>query len=92
MGELVGNLKETLRLFLKEKIMSKPWVPIGELKKRIEDACFIRKNAPTPTHLTIENLLHVIERLSSEQTVVISDVGAHKVAVARTLQPIHETN
>lgn len=88
-GELVGNLKETLRLFLKEKIMSKPWVPIGELKKRIEDACFIRKNAPTPTHLTIENLLHVIERLSSEQTVVISDVGAHKVAVARTLQPIH---
>ncbi|MDR7000642.1 acetolactate synthase large subunit [Neobacillus niacini] len=86
-GELVGNLKETLRLILEEEVFPKPWQPGGELKKRIEDAYFISENGPKPANLTIENILHVIEKLSSEQTVVISDVGSHKVAVARTFQP-----
>ncbi|MDQ6600081.1 acetolactate synthase large subunit [Bacillus salipaludis] len=88
-GELVGNLKETLRLIFEQEILSKPWQPAGDLKKRIEDAYSISENVPNPANLTLENILHVIEKLSSEQTVVISDVGAHKVAVARTFQPKH---
>ncbi|OIK17070.1 thiamine pyrophosphate-binding protein [Bacillus sp. MUM 116] len=88
-GELVGNLKETLRLLLEKDVSPKPWEPSGELKKRIEDANSINKNMDNPENLTIENILHVIENLSTEQTVIISDVGAHKVATARTFQPKH---
>ncbi|MCU7739559.1 thiamine pyrophosphate-dependent enzyme [Priestia megaterium] len=31
--------------------------------------------------------MHIIDKLSSEKTIVISDVGAHKVSIARTYQP-----
>ena len=37
--------------------------------------------------VTTENILHAIEQLSSEDTIVLSDVGAHKITIARTYQP-----
>jgi acetolactate synthase I/II/III large subunit len=33
------------------------------------------------------NILKVIERVTTEETIVISDVGAHKISIARTYQP-----
>jgi len=88
-AELVGNLKETLPLFLTNNLKAKPWQPSGGLKSRIEESYSIIENASTDSALTIETLLHVLERVQTKQTIVISDVGSHKVTIARIYQPKH---
>ena len=87
-GELVGDLKETFRAINKQAIPSKPWAPIGNLKEQIRTAYQIDlKNIEGNQSLTIENMLTVIEKNSTEKTIVISDVGAHKMSIVRTYQP-----
>ncbi|AGK54007.1 acetolactate synthase large subunit [Bacillus sp. 1NLA3E] len=87
--ELVGNIKKTLQLLLESEIHPKSWVPTGNLQEQIKTAYQINRNPDKPSllPLTIENVLHIIEKYSSENTIVISDVGAHKVSIARTYQP-----
>jgi acetolactate synthase I/II/III large subunit len=87
MVKLIGNLKETLPLFTTSEIIPKPWQPSGDLKKRIEEAFSIKENTNGDSTLTIEKILHAVERNQTDQTLVISDVGSHKVAIARTYQP-----
>jgi len=89
LAELVGNLKETLPLFLTNNLKAKPWQPSGGLKSRIEESYSIIEKASTDSTLTIETLLHVLERVQTKQIIVISDVGSHKVTIARTYQPKH---
>jgi acetolactate synthase I/II/III large subunit len=86
-GELVGDLMETFQALNKLAISSKPWVPIGDIKEQIETSYQIISGQQGNQTLTTENILTVIEKLSTEQTIVISDVGAHKVSIARTYQP-----
>jgi acetolactate synthase I/II/III large subunit len=86
-GELVGNLNETFQALNKLDIPSRPWVPIGNLKERIETAYQLNLDSKGNQSLSIENILTVIEKLTTEKTIVISDVGAHKVSIARTFQP-----
>lgn len=87
--ELVGNIKQSLREFNRLTIPTKSWVPFGNLQAKIKKSYQIEeisqdlKSLP----LTIEKVLHIIEKLSSKNTIVISDVGAHKVSIARTYQP-----
>ncbi|MCM2531306.1 acetolactate synthase large subunit [Neobacillus pocheonensis] len=88
-AELVGNLKETLQLFALEEILPRPWVPSGDLKRRIEAAYSINEKKNGDSSLTIEKILHAVERFQTDQTLVISDVGSHKVSIARTFQPMH---
>ncbi|MGG0449772.1 acetolactate synthase large subunit [Priestia megaterium] len=87
--ELVGGIKQTLRVFNQLDIPSKPWIPSGNLQKQIKQSYHIeeKKIDSDLLPLTIENILHIIDKLSSEKTIVISDVGAHKVSIARTYQP-----
>lgn len=87
--ELVGNIKNTLKLLNESKIPTKSWEPLGNLKEKILTSYQINRNQLKPTNqpFTIENLLHIIEVDTSENTIVISDVGAHKVSIARTYQP-----
>jgi acetolactate synthase-1/2/3 large subunit len=87
-AELVGDIKETLQLFTTLEIIPKPWEPSGELKKRIEESYSIIEKTKEDTKITIEKILHVLERVQSAQTLVISDVGSHKVSIARTYQPM----
>ncbi|WP_066067677.1 acetolactate synthase large subunit [Neobacillus soli] len=87
--ELVGNIKETLTLFLKNEITAKPWQPSGDLKTRIEESYSIMEKESGDSSLTIEKILHVIERVQTDETIVISDVGSHKISIARTYQPKH---
>jgi acetolactate synthase-1/2/3 large subunit len=87
--ELVGNLKETLNIFLKNDLTPKPWQPSGDLKTRIEESYSIIERVGGDSSLTIEKILHVIERVQTDETIVISDVGSHKVSIARTYQPKH---
>jgi acetolactate synthase I/II/III large subunit len=86
-GELVGDLMETFQALNKLAISSKPWIPIGDLKEQIKTSYQINPGQQGNQTLTTENILSVIEKLSTEQTIVISDVGAHKVSIARTYQP-----
>ncbi|NWQ41736.1 acetolactate synthase large subunit [Bacillus sp. EB106-08-02-XG196] len=85
-AELAGDLKETFQVLNKLDIPSRLWVPIGKLKERIETAYQLNLDL-TNQSLSIENILTVIEKLTPEETIVISDVGAHKISIARTYQP-----
>ncbi|WP_312469075.1 acetolactate synthase large subunit [Neobacillus sp.] len=87
--ELVGNLKESLPLFLKNEIKPKHWLPAGDLKNRIVESYSIVEKVGDDSSLTIEHILQAIERAQTEDTIVISDVGSHKISVARTYQPKH---
>jgi acetolactate synthase-1/2/3 large subunit len=85
--ELVGNLKKTLKLIQTMELAPKPWQPSGDLKHRIEETSSLVEKTDPDSSLTIEKILHVIERIQTEQTIVISDVGSHKISIARTYQP-----
>lgn len=86
-GELTGDLKETLKVLNGINILSKPWAPAGNLREQIKTAYHIDLDLKDKQKLTIENILAVVEKYSTDKTIVISDVGAHKVSIARTFQP-----
>lgn len=88
-GELVGDLNEIFRSLNELNVRSKRWVPTGNLKERIKSAYQIDLQSKGNLLLTIENVLSVIEENVSEKTIVISDVDAHKLSIARTYQPKH---
>ncbi|MCC3359038.1 acetolactate synthase large subunit [Bacillus sp. REN16] len=86
-GELIGELNETLQALTQLADSPKHWAPTGNLKERIEIAYHINRDLKGKQALSIENILTVIELYSTEKTILISDVGAHKLAIARTYQP-----
>lgn len=83
--ELVGNIKKTLQSLNQAEVPAKNWVPSGNLREKIISSYQINGAKETP--FAIENVLHSLEKLISENTIVISDVGAHKVSIAKTFQP-----
>src|SRR5690606_5174461 len=85
--ELVGDVNVILQTLNKQAMPSKRWVPSGHLKEQIKRAYQIELDVKEILSFTIENILTVIEKHASEQTIVISDVGAHKLSIARTYQP-----
>ncbi|MDR7077343.1 acetolactate synthase-1/2/3 large subunit [Neobacillus niacini] len=85
--ELVGDLNELFQALNKWEFPSKPWVPSGNLQEQIRTVYKMDVNLNENLSLTIENVLSVMEKLSTEQTIIISDVGSHKVSIARTYQP-----
>lgn len=87
--ELVGNMKKTLQMLHQSKISTKSWIPSGNLREKIKEAYQINKNKENQTSLpfTIENVLKSIEKITTDNTILISDVGAHKVSIAKTYQP-----
>ncbi|MFP5112096.1 acetolactate synthase large subunit [Bacillaceae bacterium C204] len=86
--ELVGNLKKTLQLLNQSALPTKSWVPKGELKEQIKNVYQMSPYQPgTSLPFSIENILHSLEAHTTEETIVISDVGSHKDSIARTYQP-----
>ncbi|WP_338471631.1 acetolactate synthase large subunit [Niallia sp. XMNu-256] len=87
--ECVGNIRRTLQILNRSELPAKPWNPYGNLKKRMINAYHINDHQPKINNgsFTIEEIIHCIEKVSSENTIVLSDVGAHKVSIARTYQP-----
>jgi acetolactate synthase-1/2/3 large subunit len=87
-AELVGNIKKTLQLLNQKEISARFWKPTGNLRDTIMTNYQINVNSVTfDTSFTVENILRCIEKLTSENTILISDVGSHKVSIARTYQP-----
>ncbi|MDN3016393.1 acetolactate synthase large subunit [Paenibacillus sp. BSR1-1] len=86
--ELIGNLKETLQLLNQAGVPAKSWIPAGNLHEHIKTAYQIKNTSDSNSlPFTIEDVLQSIEAIASDDTIVISDVGAHKVSIARTYQP-----
>ena len=87
--ECVGNIQKTLRLLNQMGPPAKAWAPYGNLRGKIMSANQIKdsQSKTSNTPFTIEHILHCIEDFTLENTIVISDVGAHKVSIARTYQP-----
>ena len=83
--ELVGHIKKTLQSLNGAALTRKSWLPSGNLQAQIELNYGITKQKDES--LTLDNVLKLIEMHSSEETIVISDVGAHKVSIAKTYQP-----
>ncbi|MEH7097358.1 acetolactate synthase large subunit [Neobacillus vireti] len=84
-GELVGNIKKTLHALNQEALPAKSWSPTGGLQTKIRTNYQINKQPDES--LSIENVLKLIEEHSPEDTILVSDVGAHKVSIAKTYQP-----
>ncbi|WP_144460582.1 acetolactate synthase large subunit [Siminovitchia fortis] len=93
-AEVIGHIKQTLQNLSTRSIPSKGWIPSGNLKQKIEHSFQIKSGYDDNSHLplTTENILHAIEMLSPEDTIVVSDVGAHKISIARTYQPKQPEN
>ena len=87
--ECVGNIKKTLQLLNQSGLPAKAWAPFGNLKGKIMTTYQINHNQSQTINrpFTIEQILHCIENETSENTIVMADVGAHKVSIARTYQP-----
>jgi acetolactate synthase I/II/III large subunit len=85
--ELVGDLNQTLQALNKHDIPAKSWAPMGNLKNQIKQEYQIDSDTKEDQGLTIENILKVIEKVTTEDSIVISDVGSHKLSIARTYQP-----
>lgn len=87
--ECVGNMKRTLQALNQAELHAKSWAPTGNLRNKIMDGYQINDSQSETSNgpLTIEKILHCIESVSSENAIVLSDVGAHKVSIARTFQP-----
>ncbi|WP_409276045.1 acetolactate synthase large subunit [Neobacillus sp. SCS-31] len=88
-AELTGNIKETLRLLNQSEIPEKAWAPTGNLKESMMEA-FKIKQQPSDSGggpMKLEQILQSIQRLSPNETILISDVGNHKVSIARAYQP-----
>ncbi|MBS4206909.1 acetolactate synthase large subunit [Bacillus sp. FJAT-50079] len=88
-GELIGHVGNSLELLNKQGILSKEWLPSGNLKTKIMQTYHIFPEDKEVSHLPLntEHILHIVEKISSDETILISDVGAHKLAIARTYQP-----
>ena len=76
-AELVGNIKKTLHLLNQAELPVKRWQP-NIPEKTVQSV--------TQT-ITLENILQCIEQITSENTIVISDVGSHKISIARHFHP-----
>jgi acetolactate synthase I/II/III large subunit len=86
-AELVGDISQTFQLLNRQAIPTKSWSPIGNVKEKIKQSYQIDSDSRENQLLTIENVLKVIEKVTTDRTIVISDVGSHKLSIARTYQP-----
>lgn len=85
--ELVGDIKQTIQAMNTLELMPKRWLPSGCLQELMKQS--YQMNERMDESLSLISVLHSIEKQALEQTIVISDVGAHKVTIARTFQPNH---
>lgn len=86
-AELAGNIKKTLQLLNDSRLPRKSWEPAGNLKRTIVEEYQINQFPSASEPLKIEHVLQMIQKLAPDDTVLISDVGDHKISIARTYQP-----
>ncbi len=92
-AELVGDLRTALEYLAEHHKGEKEWMPGGELHQKLKrELAQIQEESSTPmdedgTRVKPRMILDTVSRLASDNTIVISDVGAHKLWIARNYQP-----
>lgn len=88
--EIVGDIKETLSKMAKHKIIQKPWDYHTKLKKLIKED-YIKNKTNNDFPLKPQRVIASMRNALSDSDILISDVGAHKVWIARMF-PAHKPN
>lgn len=89
--ELVGDIAETIKNIQLEELQKKSLPTLREYRPRIMEAHRIGQQLVETKDSTTFNpyyIINEIEKLLTPTTIVISDVGAHKLNIARSLQPL----
>lgn len=84
-SELVGDVKRVVQAMIELEITPKPWEPSGNLREQIKQVYQLNERSYSSSSIT--SILKAIERRTCENTIVLSDVGSHKISIARTYQP-----
>lgn len=87
MTELVGHIKQTLSLILSKSLSMKEWDDIKDRRERIEDGLGIRKDEVKDSHISLQNVIHTLNEAVPDTAFLISDVGEHKMEIAKKFQP-----
>lgn len=90
--ELVGELKASLTYMTSHVQAAKAWQPGGDLHQTLkrelaEDDAATAALAEEGERIKPKTLLRALEKLTPDNTIVLSDVGAHKLWIARNYQP-----
>lgn len=89
--ELIGNLKETLNVLRQSKsLQAKNHMNYQALQTRVKKALGIEPlNTPSKMEEKVnpQEVMRILQKVTSANTIVISDVGANKMTVAKTFQP-----
>ncbi|MEH7442096.1 acetolactate synthase large subunit [Bacillus sp. JJ1122] len=88
-SQLIGDLKQIFKLLKNKNIVPKEWLPANSLKERKLQGNQVYWNEKTISKQsqTTRNILHIIEKHTDENTIVLSDVGEHKMEIARYFHP-----
>lgn len=91
-AELVGDMALSLKGLAERISFSRKWQPAGDLHQKLQEELYL----VTQTHVAGDGseervkpqaLFHELSRTLPEETILISDVGAHKLWLARMYQP-----
>ncbi|GGB69439.1 acetolactate synthase [Fictibacillus barbaricus] len=92
-SELVGDIRSTLEYLTQNHKGTKGWMPGDELHQKLKEELAGINKEPEPritsdtTKIKIKTVLNQLQKIVKDNTIVISDVGAHKMWIARNYQP-----
>jgi acetolactate synthase-1/2/3 large subunit len=86
--ELIGNIKENLSLLIKDTYSKKAWTNLTEKQQRIKDGHGLNEIIEKQSELLLSNVIQSIHKGIDLNTIILSDVGAHKMEIARIIQPM----
>lgn len=92
-AELVGDIPAALTYLTAHLKGTKEWMPGGELhQKLVQELTHIHKEEASPSagegaRIKPKTILDEVAKIATDNTIVISDVGAHKLWIARNYQP-----
>lgn len=90
--EVIGNIKESLFLLNKELLKKKRWTNLDEKLQRIKQAHGIDQHLTEKSEFLLTDVIKTIQISIDSNTILVSDVGAHKLEIARCFQPMNSNN
>lgn len=85
--ELIGNIKENLSLLIKGTFSKNGWSNLGEKQQRIKEGHGLVEITKGKSELLLPNVIHTLQNIMDTDCILLSDVGAHKIEIARIIQP-----
>lgn len=88
-AELVGNIPATLEYLTEHHPEEKVWTPSGDLHQKLKQELAEQHTVESAdsTRLKPQTIMEMLAKITTPNTIVISDVGAHKLWISRNYQP-----